>query len=146
MPHHPFRLLLEKGASAEEFAALLAPDVILHSPLVINPVRDKMVTSYIIATTVSHLGIPHIILELTENQRTVLLYEAQIKGYDIQISTVITDNADGLIQELRIFLRPYSVATLFWEAMLGLGWELAYANLPKDFWERVAAGRKAQQE
>lgn len=130
--HHPFRILSEKGIyGAEEMEPLYAPDVIFHSPFLTKPVIGKGPAIRIVAEAFSHVGPPHYTLEITNDRQTVLVWNGIIKGYELQGAIVIMENTEGLISDMSILMRPYPVVSLFWEAMQNL----AYALLPKEFWE-----------
>lgn len=131
MANHPFRVLSERGASLEELAPLFAPDVTFHSPLLTQSVSGRKVALRSLAEGFTHLGFPKYTLELTNNEQTVLLWDGTMMGHEIQGTMFITQGDDGLIHNLSIFLRPYPVIALFWEAMR----EFAYGMLPKEFWE-----------
>jgi hypothetical protein len=128
MPHHPVRVLSERGASFQEIAPLFAPDVVFNTPLLAKPARGREIALGIFARALSYTGIKYT-QEFTNDQQTVLLWNGTMKGYQIQGATVLSEDTEGHIYEITMFMRPYPVVTLLWEAMR------AEATLPKDFWE-----------
>jgi len=140
MSFHPFGILSETGESgvkSEEMAALFAPDAILHSPFLIKPVSGKELTLRFLAEAFALVGYPKYFMQLTDNQHTIaLLWNGKVQGYEIQGTMVITEGEDGLIHELRSYLRPFQVVALLRDALL----PSASSALPREYWDVAPLG------
>jgi hypothetical protein len=140
MVHHPFGVLSESGESgvkSAEMAALFASDAILHSPFLIKPVCGKELTLQFLAEAFALVGYPKYSMQLTDNQHTTaLLWSGKVQGYEIQGTMVIIEGTDGLIHELRSYLRPFQVVALLRDALL----PSASSTLPREYWDIAPLG------
>jgi len=146
MSHHPFRVFTERDTSTadlEKMAALFAPEVVFHSPLLLmpvgGPVGGKAAVHRILAEAFSHTGLPQYTLELTNNQQTVFLWDGAVNGYLIQGVIVILEDAEGRIYDISSLMRPYPVLGLLWEAMR----EVVHSMMPKGYWESATLSADA---
>ncbi len=132
---HPFGIYSEGGASgvhSPEMAALFAPDVVLHSPFLIKSVQGKELTIHFLAEAFELVGYPKYMKELKDGQHTTaLLWRGNVQGHEIQGTMVITEGEDGLIHELRSYLRPFQVVALLRNSLL----PSASSTLPREYWE-----------
>ncbi|HLZ63181.1 MAG TPA: nuclear transport factor 2 family protein [Ktedonosporobacter sp.] len=134
MSQHPFRVLSEGGASSMssgEMAALLAPDVTFHSPILSRAVSGRERVQQILANAFEFVDPIQFTLELSDRQQTVFLWNGAINGYEIQAARVISENAEGQIYDISVLMRPYPVVTLFQQAMR----ERAGSTVPEEYWE-----------
>ncbi len=70
-------------------------------------------------------------LELRDAKQTILLWEGKVGGFVLQAATILVDDENGLIREVRVVMRPWPVATVFRNAMYK---ELS-CFFPQDYWE-----------
>lgn len=115
---HPFRKAVEAG-DLEAVDALLAEDVVFTSPVAFKPYAGKAITSAILAT----------VFEVFENFRYVreigdetasdhaLVFEAEVDGRSLTGCDFIRTNADGLIDDLMVMVRPLNAAQALAEQM-----------------------------
>ncbi len=130
MSHHPFRVANEGSAGPEQFAALFAPDVTFHTPILTKPVSGKALVLRVLAYAATLTGKPHYTLEAGDTQRTVLLWNGTIEGYALQAATVLTGDTAGQISDVTILMRPYPVIVLFQQAM----YKEFSSVIPADHW------------
>lgn len=138
---HPFALYSESGEAgvkSAEMAALFAPDVILHSPFLIKNVSGKQMVIHFLAEAFRLVGYPKYAMQLTDGQRiTALMWRGNVQGNEIQGTMVVYEGEDGLIHELRSYLRPFQVVALLRDAIL----PAAAASLPKEeYWDSAPLG------
>ncbi len=131
MTIHPFRAAVENGADPEQWAALFAPDVIFHTPILAKPVIDKALVARLVAHAATLITQVTHTLEVSDNARTILIWSGTMNGYPLQGATILVDNEAGLIRDLTVLMRPWPVVAQFRDAMY-----LEYASvIPADFWE-----------
>src|SRR5262249_61227053 len=75
-------------------------------------------------------SIPHT-LEVRDPRQTLLFWTGNAGGHTLEAVTILVDNDDGLIGELRVLMRPWPIVTIFRNAMYK---ELS-SSIPQDYWE-----------
>ena len=134
---HPLRKLRESGQSTPaRVSALLADDVVFNSPILARSIQGRDVVPAIFAQSSSTRGSGAYTAEHKLDDRTTFLrWEGTMDGRKIESFEVIVDNADGLIVERTIALRPYPAVKLFRDAM----YESLKDKLPPDVWDYPAS-------
>jgi hypothetical protein len=123
MERHPFEIV-STGAdpTAERFAELLASEVVFHSPIFVHPVIGRDSAARVLATAHAVFGTPTYRLRFSKGDDTVVQFDGEVDGETLQAAVVIRDDADGLISELAVLMRPLPVVRRFGEeAMRRLG-------------------------
>jgi hypothetical protein len=131
MSKHPFRAAIENGADQDELAALLADDVALMAPMLTMPVTGAAQVANVLASAARAAGPIEYTLEVGDPRQTFLMWNGQSHGFKLQAVTILVDNSEGLIREIRVLMRPWPVVTLFRNDMRQL---LANA-IPESSWE-----------
>lgn len=108
------RSAAEKG-DADAVAELLAPDVVLHSPMTERvPFEGKEEVSAMhrdIFAVLDHIETSE---PLALGDTRSFSFSAQVRGVDLDAHVLLNVNEQGLIDDLKIFVRPLpSLATLF---------------------------------
>lgn len=142
MANHRFAVLTEQGESgikSAEFEALFAPDVIFYGQFLMKPLTNKELMLRFLNDLFAYVGYPKYTHELTDDYKsTLFLWEGPVQGPDgrtftIEGSLAITEGEDGLIHQVRGYLRPLQVGILLKEAMVS---SIA-SVLPAEYWEAV---------
>ena len=130
---HPLRKLRESGsATPAQVGALLAENVVFHSPFLVRAIEGREVIAAIFAQSSSTRGSGAYTAEHKLDERTTFLrWEGTIDGRKIESFEVIVDNEQGLIAERTIALRPYPAVKLFRDAM----YAALKDKLPPDVWD-----------
>jgi hypothetical protein len=133
---HPLRKLRESGsATPAQVSALLAENVVFHSPFLVRAIEGREVIAAIFAQSSSTRGSGAYTAEYKLDERTTFLrWEGTIDGRKIESFEVIVDNEHGLIAERTIALRPYPAVKLFRDAM----YAALKDKLPPDVWDYPA--------
>ena len=114
---HPLKAAVERKASREEFAALFAHDAVFYPPMLVKPVTGiENILSIISLAPGIALGLNYTEV-ITSGNKTLMFWNGMVEGHHLDSITIITDNEEGLIGELRVMMRPWAVATLFKNAM-----------------------------
>jgi hypothetical protein len=130
---HPLRQLRESGSSTPaQVSTLLAEDVVFNSPILARSITGREACAAIFAQSSSTRGSGAYTAEFKMDDRTTFLrWEGTIEGRKLESLEVIVDNAQGLIVERTIALRPYPAVKLFRDAMHAA----LKDKLPPDVWD-----------
>jgi hypothetical protein len=134
---HPLRKLREAGKpTAAQISALLAEDVIFHSPMLVRSIQGREVCAAIFAQSSATRGSGKYTAEFKLDERTTFLrWMGTMDGHPFESFEVVVDNEQGLIAERTIALRPYPALKIFREAM----YAVLKDKLPPDVWEYPTA-------
>ncbi len=115
---HPFRKAVE-ARDLEAIDVLLADDVVFTSPVAFKPYAGKAITSAILATVIEVFEDFHYVREIGDENATdhALVFEAKVAGRSITGCDFIRTNADGLIDDFMVMVRPLTAAQALSEAM-----------------------------
>lgn len=141
MRKHPFHIAIENGASPEELRKLFAADVVFWPPMLTKPVTGVGPVLSVIGQAVKVAGPLRYSLEVSDSRQTILFWSGQINGFTLEAATILVDNDDGLITELRVVMRPWPVVTLFRDAMHKALQDL----IPEDYWSLGSNPKDLQQ-
>lgn len=115
---HPFRAAIEAG-DVEAALALLADDVVFHSPVVFAPYRGREAVAPILHAVsrvfedfryVREIGSP-------DGADHVLVFQARVGDRELEGSDFLHAGPGGLIDEFTVMVRPLSAALALAEAM-----------------------------
>ncbi|WP_183098653.1 nuclear transport factor 2 family protein [Nocardioides pelophilus] len=115
---HPFRQAVE-ARDLQAVDALLADDVVFTSPVAFRPYEGKPITSAILATVIEVFEDFHYVREIGEAGASdhALVFEATVAGKALTGCDFIHTDADGLIDDLMVMVRPLSAAHALAEQM-----------------------------
>ncbi|RHW26069.1 nuclear transport factor 2 family protein [Nocardioides immobilis] len=115
---HPFRKAVE-AADVDAMSALLADDVVFTSPVAFKPYEGKPITAAILANVVEVFEDFRYVREYDEDGASghALMFEAKVDGKAITGCDFVRTNADGLIDDLMVMVRPLSAAQALSAAM-----------------------------
>jgi len=117
------RVLTDALAAGDLPGAVAALDqnVVFHSPILAttgNEVRGHTVVVKILQTAFASFGMPRNVDEFQNNDgRYIVTFDGSIGGNLIQIAILVTENAAGKVESLRVFGRPWPIVKLFREFM-----------------------------
>jgi hypothetical protein len=117
------RVLTDALAAGDLPAAVAALDqnVVFHSPILAttgNEVRGHTVVVKILQTAFACFGMPRNVDEFQNyNGRYIVTFDGSIGGNLIQVAILVTENAAGKVESLRVFARPWPIVKLFREFM-----------------------------
>jgi hypothetical protein len=131
MSKHPFRVAIEAGANKEELGKLFAPDVSIKAPMLTKPVKGAKDVLNIIDYAATLASPIQYTLEVRDSNQTFLLWKGNAGGFTLEAATILVDDEEGLIREVRVLMRPWPVVTIFRNAM----YKKLSATIPQDYWE-----------
>ena len=105
MPLHPYRAVWETR-DLKGWEAALAPEVVLHSPIILSPFRGRAAAVELFEVLLEALDEFEIRHESADSGVHVFLWSATISGRKIEGCDFITmDDADR-ISDIRVLIRP----------------------------------------
>ncbi len=131
MSKHPFRLAIESDASGSDFRKLFAADAVIFAPILTKPVMGADEVLNIVSHAARIAGPITYTLEVRDSKQTFLFWKGHAGGFTLEAVTILVDDEDGLIREVRVLMRPWPIVTIFRDAMHNA----LSASIPGDFWE-----------
>lgn len=113
---HPFRQAVE-ARDPDAMAAQLADDVVFTSPVAFKPYPGKPITAAILRGVMRVFEDFRYVKEIDGGADHALVFEATVSGKRITGCDFIHTNADGLIDDFMVMVRPLSGAQALSEAM-----------------------------
>ncbi|UMB68503.1 nuclear transport factor 2 family protein [Mycobacterium paraterrae] len=116
---HPFRKAVEERDEAA-IQAMLADDVVFTSPVAFKPYAGKPITAAILRGVLRVFENFRYVREIHDGDTHALEFETGIvgsPGVTVNGCDFIHVNADGLIDDFKVMVRPLSGATALSEAM-----------------------------
>lgn len=110
---------IAKGSDPVEIAAILAEDAVFHSPVVHSPQRGRpIVTAYLAAASrvLGGEGFRYV-REVVDGENAMLEFETELDGIHINGVDIIRFDADGLIRDFKVMIRPLKAVNKVWERM-----------------------------
>ncbi|MBU2587786.1 MAG: nuclear transport factor 2 family protein [Alphaproteobacteria bacterium] len=110
---------IDAGSDPDALLALLADDAVFHSPVVHTPqVGKPVVMAYLVAA--SHvLGNASFryVRELVDGNEMMLEFVTELNGVTVNGVDIICWNADGMISDFKVMVRPLKAINAVWEMM-----------------------------
>jgi hypothetical protein len=117
MVTHRFARAAESGDPAQ-IAALLAPDVTFHTPILTQDLHGKDLTLRFLGEATHIIGDLAYTGEVTDGERAFLFWKGIVDDREISGVTVLADEPGGLIGEITVLLRSWGVVANFRDTML----------------------------
>lgn len=97
-----------RAADPSGLDAILADDVVFHSPVVHTPQRGKAVTAGYLAAAMRVLGNPSFryVREVVGERDAVLEFEVELDGVRVNGVDMIRWGEDGRITDFKVMVRP----------------------------------------
>lgn len=98
---------------SQALTALMAPDVVLRSPIINTPFEGREAVSELYATIIERFTTYRYTHELEGDGVQMLLASGKLRGVDLTTVVALRVNADGLIEEFTIVIRPLAGVIAF---------------------------------
>jgi hypothetical protein len=111
-----FRAAVERAdiAAASE---LLAPDVVFHSPVTFHPFVGREDVTRLLGLVAETFSDFRYTDELVADGAEALVFRASVEGRELEGIDLLRFNADGLIADFTVLIRPLSGLIPFAQAM-----------------------------
>jgi SnoaL-like domain len=115
--HAWHQLIKEKNTKG--IPAILADDVVLHSPIVHTPVRGKQIVTLYLMAAFHTFANEHFtyVRELSNDSTAILEFTTEIDGIFVNGVDMISWNEDGLITDFKVMVRPLKAVNLIHQKM-----------------------------
>jgi hypothetical protein len=113
---HQFRVAVESG-DIEAAIALLADDVVFHSPVAFKPYEGRAAVATILRAVFTVFEDLRYVREIASDPDAALVFEARIGERALTGCDFLHLNADGLIDDFMVMVRPLSGVQALGEAM-----------------------------
>lgn len=110
---------MDSGGDPAVLSALLADDVVFHSPVVHTPqVGKPIVTAYLLAAA-QVLGNDafHYTRELVDDDQAMLEFVTELDGITVNGVDIMRFNAEGQIIDFKVMVRPLKAVNAVWQMM-----------------------------
>ncbi len=100
-------------------AAIIREDAVFHSPVVHTPQRGQaLVVGYLAAAgqTLGNASFRYV-RELVDGENALLEFETEMDGIHVNGVDLIRFDADGMIADFKVMVRPLKAVNKVWEAM-----------------------------
>ena len=131
---HPFRKLREAGPpTPEQAAAILAENVVMHSPVLVKPIIGRELVAITISNSSHSRDNPgqYIFEAKVDNRTTLLRWQGAVEGHKIESLELLTDDQNGLLIERSVAYRPFPALRIFRDRLIALN----AGKLPADMWD-----------
>jgi len=113
---HPFRVAAE-AKDLEAMTATLREDVVLHSPILFRGFEGRELVVGVLTHVAETLEDFRYTDELAEGDTVALRFKARVGDRELEGIDFLELDAEGLVSELTVFMRPLSAINAFNERM-----------------------------
>ncbi len=111
-----FRAGVEAG-DVEAALGALSEDVVLHSPVTFRGFEGRDVVGHVLRTVFAVFEDFRYTDHLREGATSILVFRASVSGREVDGIDLVRENADGMIVDLTVMVRPLSGLTALAEEM-----------------------------
>ena len=107
------------GSKPEDLAAIIHEDAVFHSPVVHTPQEGRAIVIAYLSAAGSTLGNDSFryVREIIGDNAVVLEFTTEMDGIHVNGIDMITFDADGMIIEFKVMVRPLKAINKVWEMM-----------------------------
>ena len=113
---HPFRKAVEAG-DLPGMIECLAEDVTFHSPVTFRPFEGRDTVAVVLGAVLEVFGDFRYTDEVGSDALLALIFRARVGDRDVQGIDILRMDADGLIEDFTVMVRPLSAALALRDAM-----------------------------
>jgi hypothetical protein len=111
--------VIDSGSDPAALAEIIREDAVFHSPVVHTPQRGRaLVVAYLAAAgqTLGNASFRYV-RELVDGNDALLEFETEMGGIHVNGVDLIRFDADGMIADFKVMVRPLKAVNKVWEAM-----------------------------
>lgn len=113
---HPFRVAAETK-DLDLMRSTLREDIVLHSPILFNGFDGQDAAIAVLSHVIEVLENFAYLDEVADGDTVVLRFRADVGDRELEGIDFLELDADGLVRELTVFMRPLSAVNAFNERM-----------------------------
>jgi hypothetical protein len=106
-----------RGDDPAALSPILAPSVVLHSPILSTPFEGRDAVAHLLSTVngvVEDIRYTH---QMTDGAKEALMFDSRIRGQELQATLLIEFDDEGLISDIDVFFRPLRAIAAFASAV-----------------------------
>jgi hypothetical protein len=116
MTTHPFRAAVE-ARDHPAMVAALAPEVSFHSPVTFKPFEGREAVGMVLGAVLQVFDEFRYTDELGGDGTLALVFEAKVGDREVQGIDILRFDAEGLIEDFTVMVRPLSATLALRDAM-----------------------------
>ncbi|MFW2349553.1 nuclear transport factor 2 family protein [Qipengyuania sp.] len=111
--------VIEGGSSPEALAAIIHANAVFHSPVVHTPQRGRAIVVAYLSAAGQTLGNDSFeyVRELVDGENAMLEFTTEMDGIHVNGIDLIRFDADGMIVDFKVMVRPLKAVNKVWEQM-----------------------------
>ncbi|GGC55049.1 nuclear transport factor 2 family protein [Hoyosella rhizosphaerae] len=113
---HPFRAAVEAN-DFSNLPSIFSEDVVFRSPIAHRPYQGRDMVALILGAVTQVFEDFEYEKEISEGDDHALIFRARVGEFELQGCDFLHTNADGLVDEFTVMLRPLKATTAFAEKM-----------------------------
>jgi hypothetical protein len=117
-PSLPYSRTLE-ASDSKGLLALLARDVVIRLAVHDHPMEGKGVARVLLPVFLEDFERIRVTDEIVDGRRAAVIFSATVDGRSIEVLTLLRHDDAGLIDEVRLFLRPLGAMAVAAEVVMG---------------------------
>ena len=114
--------VIDNGSKPDELAAIICEDAVFHSPVVHTPQQgSELVVAYLAAAgqTLGNESFTYV-RELVDGENACLEFTTEMDGIQVNGVDMIRFDADGMITDFKVMVRPLKAVNKVWEQMAAM--------------------------
>ncbi|WP_370033921.1 nuclear transport factor 2 family protein [Qipengyuania mesophila] len=111
--------VIEGGSSPQALSAIIHEDAVFHSPVVHTPQRGRAIVVAYLSAAGQTLGNDSFeyVRELVDGENAMLEFTTEMDGIHVNGIDLICFDADGMIVDFKVMVRPLKAVNKVWEQM-----------------------------
>ncbi|MBX7501250.1 nuclear transport factor 2 family protein [Qipengyuania sp. YG27] len=111
--------VIESGSSPQALSAIIHEDAVFHSPVVHTPQRGRAIVVAYLSAAGQTLGNDSFeyVRELVDGENAMLEFTTEMDGIHVNGIDLIRFDADGMIVDFKVMVRPLKAVNKVWEQM-----------------------------
>jgi hypothetical protein len=111
-----FRAAVERG-DLDAMVAALSPDVVFHSPVTFRPFEGREMVGVVLGAVTKVFQDFRYTDELVNGNVRILVFKARVGDRDVEGIDLLRSDAEGLIEDFTVMVRPLSGVQALAQAM-----------------------------
>jgi hypothetical protein len=117
-PRLPYSRALE-ASDSKALLGLLSKDVVVRLAVHDHPMEGKGLARTLLPVFLEDFERIRVTDEIVEERRAAVIFAATVAGRSVEVLTLLGHDRAGLIDELRLFLRPLGAMAVAAEVLMG---------------------------
>ena len=114
--------VIDGGSSPQALADIIHEDAVFHSPVVHTPQEGRAIVVAYLSAAGQTLGNDSFeyVRELVDGENAMLEFTTEMDGIHVNGVDIIRFDADGMITDFKVMVRPLKAVNKVWEQMAAM--------------------------